>query len=147
VTDSASATRRPNHDSHQREPALGSVPLLPSDNVYGGSGLTGCPCMRRGQSGIPPTTTPRCTPIRHSYGIPFTTVGAGQALTTVTIDPNNGYPDESDFGINTSGPAAVPIPADAPIEGTDVSSDDRHVLTIDTSACMLYELYDGQLPA
>ncbi len=81
------------------------------------------------------------------YGIPFMTVGAGQALTTVTIDPDNGSPDESDFGVNTSGPAAVPIPPDAPIEGTDASSDDRHVFTIDTSTCILYELYDGQLPA
>ena len=81
------------------------------------------------------------------YGIPFTLVGAGQTPTTVTIDPVNGYPDESDFGINTTNPAPVPIPADAPIEGTNISTGDRHVLTIDTSACMLYELYYALLPA
>ncbi len=81
-----------------------------------------------------------------SYGIPFTTVEAGQPLQAVTID---GYPTESDFGIHTTGPAKVPIPPDAPIEGTDASSSgsDRHVLTIDTSTCMLYEMYNSRLPA
>ncbi len=81
------------------------------------------------------------------YGIPFTLVEAGQALTTITIDPVNGYPSESDFGINTTGPTAEPIPADAPIEQTNTSYGDRHVLTIDTSACMLYEMYYAVLPA
>lgn len=81
-----------------------------------------------------------------SYGIPFTTVEAGQPLQMVMID---GYPSESDFGINTASPAPVPIPPDAPIEGTNAypSSGDRHVLTLDTSTCMLYELYNGRLPA
>jgi hypothetical protein len=79
-----------------------------------------------------------------SYGIPFTTVEAGQPLQTVTID---GYPSQSDFGIDTTGPAQVPIPAGAPIEGSAVSGGDRHVLTLDTSACELYELYNGRLPA
>ncbi len=81
-----------------------------------------------------------------SYGIPFTIVGSSQVPTTVTID---GYASESDFGGNTTGPKAVPIPADAPIEGTDTSSpdSDRHVLVLDSSACVLYELYQGRLPA
>ena len=81
-----------------------------------------------------------------SYGIPFSTVEAGQALQTVTID---GFPKESDFGVNTTGAAKVPIPPDAPIEGTNIaaSTSDRHVLTIDTSTCMLYELYNSRLPA
>jgi hypothetical protein len=73
-------------------------------------------------------------------------VDAGQPLQTVTID---GYAKESDFGVNSPGPAQVPIPPDAPIEGTDAypSYGDRHVLTIDTSTCLLYELYNSRLPA
>ena len=79
-----------------------------------------------------------------SYGIPFTTVIAGQAQTTVTIDD---YADQSDFGVNTTGPKTVPIPADAPIEGTAISGGDMHVLTLDTSTCLLYELWNSRLPA
>ena len=148
VTDSASATAQAqitipiSGNQH-----LGSCTFFPADNVWR-QRIDGLPV--HAQSAVWNSTYHNATlhpDFGTQYGIPFTMVGAGQALTTVTIDPNNGYPDESDFGINTSGPAAVPIPADAPIEGTDVSSDDRHVLTIDTSACMLYELYDGQLPA
>jgi hypothetical protein len=81
-----------------------------------------------------------------SYGIPFTTVDASQTATKITIDPANGYPRESDFGVNSPGPPTAPIPPDAPIEGTDVSTGDRHVLALDTSTCVLYELYDAQLP-
>ena len=83
------------------------------------------------------------------YGIPYTTVLAGQTPVTVTIDHANGYYEESDFGVNNlaGGPTAVPIPPDAPIEGTSISTGDRHVLTIDTSACTLYELYYATLPA
>ena len=81
------------------------------------------------------------------YGIPYTTVLAGQTPTTVTIDLANGYYDESDFGINTTGPHSVPIPADAPIEGTSISTGDRHVLTIDISTCLLYEMWNSHLPA
>lgn len=84
-----------------------------------------------------------------SYGIPFTTVDAGQAASSVTIDPVNGYPGESDFGVNTLGPKTAPIPPDAPIEGTDTIDPgaDRHVLVLNTSACVLYELYNSRLPA
>jgi hypothetical protein len=44
------------------------------------------------------------------------------------------YAEESD-------PGPYPIPADAPIEGGDLSSGDRHVLVLDRDACILYELY------
>lgn len=79
-----------------------------------------------------------------SYGIPFTTVVAGQAASNIAID---GYPKESDFGLNTNGSTTAPIPPDAPIEGTAISGGDMHVLTVDTSSCVLYELYNGRLPA
>lgn len=81
-----------------------------------------------------------------SYGIPFMTMDKTPALLTVTV---NGYPKESDFGVNTTGPAQVPFPSDAPIEGTNTAASDadRHVLALDTSTCLLYELYQGQLPA
>jgi hypothetical protein len=63
-------------------------------------------------------------------GIPYNVVDGSQPEVDVVFD----YADESD-------PGPYPIPADAPIEGGDQSSGDRHVLVLDRDACILYELY------
>jgi hypothetical protein len=64
-------------------------------------------------------------------GIPYTTVPGTQAPVPINF---TAYGDESD-------PGPYPIPRNAPIEGGPSSSDDRHVLVVDTGHCMLYELY------
>jgi len=63
-------------------------------------------------------------------GIPWVEVPPTQPLVPVVFD----CPDESD-------PGPYPIPPDAPIEGGPAGDGDRHVLVIDTGACILYELY------
>ena len=63
-------------------------------------------------------------------GIPYITVPGTQTKYPVTFT----YADESD-----PGPYAVPL--NAPIEGGSQSTGDRHVLSIDTDNCILYELY------
>ena len=68
-----------------------------------------------------------------NYGIPYTTVDASQAPVAINFDPD-GYGDESD-------PGPMPIPVTAPVEGGSGSDGDRHVLVVDTSHCILYELY------
>ena len=65
-------------------------------------------------------------------GIPYVTVPGTQPMVQVSFD----YADESD-------PGPYPIPANAPIEGGSDSTGDRHVLVIDTTNCILYELYDA----
>jgi hypothetical protein len=65
-------------------------------------------------------------------GIPFAAVPGDQPRVPVTFN----YPDESDAG-------PYPIPAGAPIEGGPDSDGDRHVLIIDSGACVLYELWDA----
>jgi hypothetical protein len=67
------------------------------------------------------------------YGIPYVTVNSSQLDVAINFDPD-GYGDESD-------PGPYPVPGDAEVEGGDASDGDRHVLVIDTSDCMLYELY------
>ena len=69
------------------------------------------------------------------YGIPYIVVDNTQPFVQITY---NAYGDQSD-------PGPFPIPADAPIEGGTAAApgDDRHVLVIDKSNCMLYELYQG----
>jgi hypothetical protein len=65
------------------------------------------------------------------YGFPFAVVGPGQRQLPVHY---TAYGDESD-------PGPFPVPANAPVEGGNGSDGDRHVLTVDTSSCKLFELY------
>jgi hypothetical protein len=63
-------------------------------------------------------------------GIPYIVVGADQPRVPIVAE----YKDESD-------PGPMPIPPDAPIEGGPKSTGDRHVLVLDRSAWVLYELF------
>jgi hypothetical protein len=67
------------------------------------------------------------------YGFPYAVVGARQPALPIHY---TAYGDESD-------PGPFPIPAGAPVEGGQRSDGDRHVLVVDRSSCMLYELYRG----
>jgi hypothetical protein len=69
-------------------------------------------------------------------GIPYVLVGSDQEKVSVNFE----YDDESDVG-------PYPVPIDVPIEGGPDSDGDRHVLVVDTDACMLYELYSAYPPA
>jgi hypothetical protein len=61
-------------------------------------------------------------------GIPFNVVGSNQTMLPVTFQ----YPSESD-------PGPYPIPPDALIE----SGSDRHILIVDTTNQILYELFNA----
>ncbi len=63
------------------------------------------------------------------YGIPWSAVGAGQALVPMDFTL---YADESD-------PGPYPFPPDAKVEGGANSGGDQHVLIVDTGSCTLYE--------
>lgn len=63
-------------------------------------------------------------------GIPYVLVGAAQPKVPITFY----YDEESD-------PGPYPIPPDAPIEGGENSTGDRHVIVIDTDNKLLYEVY------
>ena len=65
------------------------------------------------------------------YGLPYSVVGAGQRPLPIHY---TAYGDESD-------PGPFPIPAGALVEGGNGSDGDRHVLAVDSSSCVLYELY------
>ncbi|MFN8376090.1 MAG: hypothetical protein U0694_24845 [Anaerolineae bacterium] len=64
-------------------------------------------------------------------GIPYTVVTGAQTQVPINYTL---YGDESDAG-------PFPIPSNAPIEGGAASSGDRHVLVVDDTNCVLYELY------
>ncbi|HLK21926.1 MAG TPA: hypothetical protein VKT81_23420 [Bryobacteraceae bacterium] len=63
-------------------------------------------------------------------GIPFVTVPGTQTKYPATFT----YQSESD-----PGPYAIPL--NAPIEGGSASTGDRHVISVDTTNCILYEIY------
>jgi hypothetical protein len=67
------------------------------------------------------------------YGMPYSVVGAGAPQLPVHY---------AAYGSESS-PGPFPIPAGAPVEGGARSDGDRHVLTVDTSGCKLFELYRG----
>jgi len=65
-----------------------------------------------------------------NYGIPFVVVGSDQPRVPLSFT----YEDECD-------PGPYPIPEDAPIEGGESSTGDRHILVLDSTNCMLYETF------
>lgn len=65
-------------------------------------------------------------------GIPYDTVDGDQPAVPISF----AYDDESD-------PGPYPIAPDAPIEGGPNATGDRHVLTVETDTCTLYEVYDA----
>ena len=64
-------------------------------------------------------------------GIPYILVGQSTPRRNIVY---TAYGDESDTG-------SFPIPLNAPIEGGPQSNGDRHVIAVDTSNHLLYELY------
>ncbi len=68
-----------------------------------------------------------------AYGFPYAVVGAEQRKLPVRY---TAYGSESDRG-------PFPVPTGAPVEGGQGSDGDRHVLVVDRSHCVLYELYRG----
>jgi hypothetical protein len=85
-----------------------------------------------------------------TYGIPYVVVSGTQPMVTVVF---NQYPDESDPG--SSGPnctttatsGCYPFPPNAPVEGGNSSTGDRHVLTLladpTNNNCTLYEVWEA----
>jgi hypothetical protein len=66
------------------------------------------------------------------YGIPFNAVSTRTPRSAVTFE----YDDESD-------PGPYPIPPSPKIEGAGAAGD-RHILMVDRSACMLWELFAAE---
>jgi hypothetical protein len=119
-------------------PTIGGCPVFPANN-YWNTPVDTLPVHASSAAWVNSIGTARNlhpdwgNVLADNYGIPFVTVGAGQANVPIVFDPD-GYADESDAG-------PMPIPADAPVEGGAASDGDRHVIVVETANCKLYELY------
>jgi hypothetical protein len=117
-------------------PALGGCPIFPADNEWNRD-VSCDPVDERSADYL--ASMSAGAKLLHpdfgsdpTYGIPYVLVSASQPRVPISFD----YADESD-------PGPYPFPPDAPIEGGAGSTGDRHVLVVDTSACVLYEAFDA----
>ncbi len=117
--------------------SIGACPMFPADSVWHAdvSGLAVHPRSTAWRNAIGATKGLKADFGSGLWnggtiGIPWTSVGAGQARVPISFD----YADESD-------PGPYPIPRDAPVE----SGGDHHVLVVDNANCILYEVYAGDL--
>ena len=118
---------------------IGGCAVLPPDNIWN-TPVDQLPVLANSSSMV--TTIGAGTGFHADFGsgmwdggpigIPFVTVGGTQTKYPATFL----YADESDRG-----PYAVPLTA--PIEGGSNSTGDRHAIAIDTTNCILYELYNA----
>ena len=123
--------------SRSSDAASGSCPVLPADNVWH-SKVTGLPVLAKSGAYVASIGGDRTvhpdfgagTYEGRPFGMPITTVAAGQAKVRVSFE----YAGESDKG-------PYPIPADARIEGGPTADGDRHVILHDATNCKLYELF------
>lgn len=100
---------------------ISAYPLDPDSTIYIAS-------INQGRQYLHPDFGSNLT-----YGIPYVVVPSSQALVSITF---TAYGDESD-------PGPYPVPPDAPVEGGNNSTGDRHVLVLQSGACKLYELYNA----
>src|SRR6476620_11061445 len=116
---------------------IGNCSVLPADNIWN-TPVDTLPVLSNSSSMV--TTIGATRGFHADFGagiwdggpivITFITVSGTQTKYPATFT----YYDESD-----PGPYAVPL--NAPIEGGSGSSGDRHAIAVDTTNCILYELY------
>lgn len=121
---------------------VSTLPTHPMSNVWMAT-ICGCATFPVGCASCPNMHADFGSYGGSVYGIPFVTVSQGQPTVPVTITE---YAAESDY------PGPFPIPPNAPIEGLTNRTcpltqcpGDRHVLVLDSSACVLYELYGAEV--
>jgi hypothetical protein len=120
-------------------PSIGTCSIFTNDNIWN-IPVDGLPADSHSQTFI--TTIGAAKGLHADFGsgtwdggpigIPYVVVGGSQTKVDVAFD----YSDESD-------PGPYPIPPDAPIEGGSQSTGDRHILVLDSSNCILYELFSA----
>src|SRR6202140_697520 len=118
-------------------PKLGNCTVLPADNIWN-TRIDQLPVHPSSSTWV--NTIGATSPLHPDFGsglyngapigIPYVTVPGTQTQYPAIFL----YQGESD-----TGPYAIPL--NAPIEGGSSSTGDRHVISVDTDNCILYEIY------
>jgi len=120
-------------------PTEGGCPVFPLDNIWN-TRIDRLPVSPSSSTWV--STSGPSSPLHPDFGsgtyngepigIPYVTVPGTQTKYPATFT----YQSESD-----PGPYAIPL--NAPIEGGSSSTGDRHVIAVDTTNCILYEMWDA----
>jgi hypothetical protein len=119
-------------------PVIGTCPVFPVNNIWN-MPVDQLPVSSNSATYV--NTVGQSTSLHPDFGtvydgapngIPYVTVPGTQTKYPATFT----YQDESD-----PGPYAIPL--NAPIEGGSQSTGDRHVISIDTTNCILYEMWSS----
>jgi hypothetical protein len=116
-------------------PRVGGCAVFPSNNAWN-TDVSSYPVHARSPQYVANVNTSGNTRLHPDfggngeYGIPFKVVGASEPRRRVEY---TAYGDESD-------PGPFPIPPDAPVEGGNASTGDRHVIVVQRDTCTLFEL-------
>lgn len=118
---------------------INNCPVLPNNNIWN-TKIDNLPLHPKSSDYI--NTIGASLSLRNDFGsgmwndapigIPYVLVDGNQPKQMLTFE----YADESDN-------VPYPIPENPPIEGGINSTGDRHILMIDTTNCVLYELYSA----
>jgi hypothetical protein len=116
-------------------PTVSGCPVFPSDNAWN-TDISHAP-VRSGSSQYVANINSSGNTMLHpdfggggEYGIPFKVVTSTEPRRRIEY---TAYGDESD-------PGPFPVPPNAPVEGGNASTGDRHVLVVQQGSCHLYEL-------
>jgi hypothetical protein len=121
-----------------QSPTIGSCPVFPANNIWN-MPVDQLPVSSNSSTYV--ATIGQSTALHPDFGtvydgapngIPYITVLGTQTKYPATFT----YADESD-----PGPYATPLTA--PIEGGSSSTGDRHVISVDTTNCILYEMWSA----
>jgi hypothetical protein len=119
-------------------PTIGSCPVFPANNIWN-MPVDKLPVSPNSATYV--NTIGATLPLHPDFGtvydgapngIPYITVPGTQTKYPATFT----YASESD-----PGPYAIPLTA--PIEGGSQGTGDRHVISVDTDNCILYEMWDS----
>jgi hypothetical protein len=119
-------------------PLIGTCPVFPVNNIWN-MPVDQLPVSSNSATYV--STIGQATTLHPDFGtvydgapngIPYLTVPGTQTKYPATFT----YADESD-----PGPYATPL--NAPIEGGSQSTGDRHVISVDTTNCILYEMFSA----
>lgn len=119
-------------------PTIGSCPVFPANNIWN-MPVDQLPVSSRSSTYV--NTIGQGTAVHPDFGTVYN--GAPNGIGFVTVPgTQTKYPASFDYS-DESDPGPYAIPLTAPIEGGSQSSGDRHVISIDTTNCILYEMWSS----